>query len=69
MSEPVESDVFVCWCGASGDFGEMCAEPERTCGGMGYVNCFCGGDFCVCHNHGECQCFGCPDCEDRDDDE
>lgn len=26
--------------------------------------CICGGDFCVCHNHGEVECDGCEDCED-----
>ena len=25
--------------------------------------CFCGGDFCVCHNHGEALCSGCRACE------
>ena len=28
-------------------------QPERTC---------------VCHNHGEVECFGCPDCEYDEDD-
>lgn len=27
-----------------------------------------GGDLCVCHNHGEAECHGCPDCEDDYDD-
>lgn len=49
-----------------------CAWPERTrCGGTGYFNCFCGGDFCCCANDGEIECDGCEDCEpsDWDDDE
>ena len=42
------------------DFGEF---EERgwcdTCGNTGSLNCFCGGDLCVCENNGE---YPCPDC-------
>lgn len=40
---------------------------EQRCGGMGVLNCFCGGDLCVCGNFGEVECFGCPDCEGEDE--
>lgn len=56
----------VCWCGAKNPYH---AEIHGGCGGMGILNCICGGDLCVCHNHGEVECFGCPDCEDREDDD
>lgn len=56
-----------CWCGEP----DPHYEPQRrNCGGMGYWDCLCGGDFCICHNHGESECFGCVDCEqDRDEDD
>ena len=38
---------------------------DKTCGGMGVLYCHCGGDLCVCHNHGEVECFGCEDCKDE----
>lgn len=45
------------------------ASPERErCGGSGYINCYCGGDLCVCANGGEIECDGCEDCETQDDD-
>ena len=57
-----------CWCGVKNPY----FHPQRGgCGGSGYFNCHCGGDICVCHNHGEMECFGCEDCrfdEDYDDD-
>lgn len=31
----------------------------ETCDNMGVVDCFCGGDLCVCRNNGEKPC---PDC-------
>lgn len=52
----------VCWCGVKNPY----YAPTRIvdgCGGTGSIACYCGGDFCVCHNHGEMECFGCPDCE------
>ena len=66
-----DDGVFECWCGAVGSIEEM-FSPEldgESCGGSGVLNCTCGGDFCVCHYHGETQCPGCPDCERDDDDE
>lgn len=42
---------------------------EQHCGGTGYLNCYCGGDLCVCGNFGEVECPGCPDCEGMDEDE
>lgn len=56
----------VCWCGVERPYY---APVQKRCGGDGYVNCFCGGDFCVCHHHGEIECDGCPDCRDDDEEE
>lgn len=54
-----------CWCGAR---NPHFAELGDLCGGSGVLYCDCGGDsLCVCHNHGEVQCFGCEDCEPDDD--
>lgn len=61
--------AFRCWCGAELDeeaLDEMIAELPSTCGGTGTLRCECGGDLCVCHNHGEVDCDGCRDCEPRD---
>jgi hypothetical protein len=45
------------------------SHPEVSrCGGKGWIRCHCGGDLCVCGNQGEIECYGCPDC-DQDDDE
>lgn len=30
-----------------------------TCSNTGMLNCYCGGDLCVCENQGE---FPCPKC-------
>ena len=55
-----------CWCGATdGWFSE--AGLEETCGDSGVLNCFCGGDLCVCHNHGEVECPGCEECGGDDE--
>jgi hypothetical protein len=44
----------------------LCEWPE-SCGGLGVVQCEgCGGDQCICECGGECECFGCEDC-DRED--
>lgn len=43
------------------------AATDRGCGGTGSINCYCGGDLCVCGNNGSIECDGCEDCE-RDDD-
>lgn len=54
-----------CWCGERHPFY---SQVHHGCGGTGVIDCHCGGDFCCCHNHGEVDCFGCPDCESNDDD-
>lgn len=55
----------VCWCGVKNPYF---APVAGGCGGTGMVNCYCGGDQCVCHNHGEIECPGCWDCEGGFDD-
>lgn len=62
------SDKFKCWCGVVGDADHMFMDTAGTCGGTGVLNCYCGGDLCVCHNHGEVECAGCDDCSYGDDD-
>jgi len=64
------SGLFRCWCGMIGQYDEMFDMEifEQDCGGSGVLNCECGGDICTCHNHGEVQCPGCPDCEEFDED-
>lgn len=32
------------------------------CGGTGWIECFCAGDFCACSVQTEGPCEGCPDC-------
>lgn len=60
-------EFFMCWCGERVAVDDL--EPiGRSCGGTGMLECLCGGDFCVCHNHGEVECGGCEDCGDCDDD-
>lgn len=84
MSDPVEvidegwadgldpEGPVTCWCGAEltdEDLERMAAELDGPpCGGSGTLHCYCGGDLCVCHNHGEAECPGCPDCRYDDDD-
>jgi hypothetical protein len=66
---PDEVDVEnpPCWCGVK---NPHYAPIHGGCGGDGYLDCHCGGDMCVCHNHGEVECFGCPDCQgDNEDDD
>jgi hypothetical protein len=67
--EPEDDDILTCWCGARGTADELFDDAlfDEDCGGSGYLHCFCGGDLCVCHNHGEVECPGCPDCESDDD--
>jgi hypothetical protein len=58
--------VARCWCGVSRPY--FSDEPfEEGCGGLGVLQCFCGGDLCVCHWHGETECPGCPDCDEGGD--
>ena len=69
--DPADDDrpIITCWCGASGTYDELFDDsglPPR-CGGLGVLDCECGGDQCVCHHHGETECPGCPDCEGADE--
>lgn len=66
-----DEDEFTCWCGAKGAYEDLCdlTALEEGCGGTGTIHCYCGGDQCVCHNHGSMDCDGCEDCgQDVDDD-
>ena len=62
-----------CWCGQEGKASDLYSRSglETSCGGTGTLHCWCGGDLCVCHYHGETPCEGCEDCEDDelDDDD
>ena len=64
--------MFTCRCGAKGRYEDLCDESglDFDCGGTGHVYCYCGGDLCVCHHHGqEQECPGCSSCwPDVDDD-
>jgi hypothetical protein len=55
-----------CWCGVEASPEELFNNSflDATCGGSGTLHCYCGGDLCVCHNHGEQDCPGCPDCRE-----
>lgn len=62
--EPDDNPIINCWCGESGTYEELFdSDLDATCHGTGSLHCYCGGDFCVCHNHGEVPCEGCEDCE------
>ena len=62
MSRP-DDEIITCWCGAKGTYDELFDDPDEGCGGTGYVYCYCGGDQCVCHHHGqEIECPGCDEC-------
>jgi hypothetical protein len=65
-----DKEKITCWCGAVGTYDELFESDylDMRCGGLGILDCHCGGDLCVCHNHGEVECYGCPDCEGDDDD-
>ena len=52
----------VCWCGVSRPWFST-DDLDPTCAGTGALQCYCGGDQCICHWHGEIDCDGCPDCE------
>lgn len=61
----VSDDVIKCWCGAVGTYDDLFADDfgSWNCGGSGFLQCECGGDFCVCHHHGgEVECPGCEEC-------
>lgn len=59
-----------CWCGEKGKVTELydVSGLDGTCGGLGELNCYCGGDLCICHHHGATECPGCADCEDAGED-
>jgi hypothetical protein len=63
--EVLDDEVIRCWCGAEGTYDQLFDDDTlgETCGGLGQLQCFCGGDLCVCHHHGETECPGCEDCE------
>jgi hypothetical protein len=69
VCEAGELEPIRCWCGAEGTFNDLfdTSGLDSTCGGTGSLNCYCGGDQCVCHFHGETDCPGCEDCLDPDD--
>ena len=72
MADDIEADneIIMCWCGARGTFDQLFDQSvflNGGCGGTGTLQCECGGDICVCHNHGEVECPGCPDCEHEDE--
>lgn len=58
-----------CWCGEPDPLYDW-EGLDETCGGTGTLHCYCGGDMCVCHHHGEIDCPGCDECcadgEDED---
>ena len=64
----VDEPKIECWCGAVGTYEELfdVNHLDTTCGGSGVLYCYCGGDFCMCHYHGELDCDGCEDCDDLD---
>lgn len=41
------------------DYGDEDEGYCFTCSNTGYVNCYCGGDLCVCSNYGEKPCPAC----------
>lgn len=63
-------EIIECWCGARGTYEQLFDDDfDDGCGGSGTLTCHCGGDFCSCHNHGEAECPGCPDCDDGEDED
>lgn len=70
LDDAIIDDVIECWCGAKGTAAELFDDSglDEGCGGTGSLQCLCGGDFCVCHHHGEIECDGCEDCEGHDGD-
>lgn len=39
------------------------SDLDEGCAGTGFLNCFCGGDLCVCDLNGGVECDGCEDCD------
>lgn len=61
MSESLKK----CWCGVENPYY---APLPHHCDGSGIIYCYCGGDMCVCHWHGEVECAGCDLCNAHDED-
>lgn len=72
QEEPPDDEIITCWCGEKGTYDELFDDIglDEGCGGSGFVYCYCGGDLCVCHHHGqEVECPGCEDCVPDDEDD
>ena len=43
----LDEGLIRCWCGAVGTVSELFDSGvyEQSCGGSGFLNCECGGDF------------------------
>lgn len=68
-SEEIERNA-PCWCGEENpEYADEKDGLDSRCHGWRVLHCYCGGDLCVCHNHGETECFGCPDCEEDNGDD
>jgi hypothetical protein len=65
----LDDEIVTCWCGAKGPYSELFDDSclDSGCAGTGELNCYCGGDLCVCHNHGGTECPGCDDCDFDDE--
>lgn len=61
----IDDPIIECWCGVKGTYEELFddLDCDDGCNGTGSINCYCGGEQCVCHHHGEYECPGCEDCE------
>lgn len=71
IEEDGDQEIIQCWCGERGTYDELFDDDglEGGCGGTGFVDCYCGGDQCVCHHHGqEVECPGCDECPGDEDD-
>ena len=60
----VDPDLCSACTGRTHDTGELGAwdiEDEwcETCHNLGFIDCRCGGDLCVCCNNGEIPCPAC----------
>jgi hypothetical protein len=67
MGDRVDEPDDRCWCGEPNPL--YSDDLDEACGGTGERRCYCGGDVCVCHNHGAVECTGCWDCDGDPDDE
>lgn len=67
--EAEEDEKITCWCAAEGCYDQLFESNwlDTRCRGTGVLYCHCGGDLCVCHHHGEVDCYGCADCESDDE--